>query len=45
MITAHDLVELLDLGGEQIKLVTLSACESAAVTAAEHLQQLGLAPA
>ena len=36
---------LLDLAADQIKLVTLSACESAAVTAAEHLHLLGLAPA
>ena len=43
-ITSEELVDLLDLGGEQIKLVTLSACESAAVTATEHLRLLGLAP-
>jgi hypothetical protein len=42
LISGTDLVELLDLGTEQIKLVTLSACESAAVTAREHLQLLGL---
>jgi tetratricopeptide (TPR) repeat protein len=45
VITSEDLVELLDRGRDQIKLVTLSACESAAVTAAEHLRQLGLGPA
>lgn len=43
-ITSDELVDLLDLGGEQIKLVTLSSCESAAVTATEHLRLLGLAP-
>ena len=43
-ITSGELVDLLDLGGEQIKLVTLSACESAAVTATEHLRLLGLGP-
>jgi hypothetical protein len=43
-ITSAELVGLLDLGSEQIKLVTLSACESAAVTATEHLRLLGLAP-
>lgn len=45
LITSTDLVELLDLAAGQIKLVTLSACESAAVTATEHLHLLGLAPA
>ena len=45
LITSEQLVDLLDRGREQIKLVTLSACESAAVTAAEHLRQLGLGPA
>ena len=41
VITSDQLVDLLDYGSDQIKLVTLSACESAAVTAKEHLQQLG----
>ncbi len=45
LITSTALVDLLDQGGDQIKLVTLSACESAALTAAEHLHLLGLAPA
>ena len=31
-------------GRDQLKLMTLSACESAAVTAGEHLRLLGLAP-
>jgi hypothetical protein len=44
LITTADLVDLLDLAADQIKLVTLSACESAAVTAAEHLRLLGLDP-
>jgi hypothetical protein len=43
LITSTELVDLLDLATDHIKLVTLSACESAAVTAAEHLQQIGLA--
>ncbi|WP_158841982.1 CHAT domain-containing protein [Saccharothrix deserti] len=45
LISSTELVDLLDLASDQIKLVTLSACESAAVTAAEHLHLLGLAPA
>jgi hypothetical protein len=45
LISSTDLVDLLDLAADQIKLVTLSACESAAVTATEHLHLLGLAPA
>jgi hypothetical protein len=45
LITSDDLVDLLDLTSDQLKLVTLSACESAAVTAQEHLRLLGLDPA
>jgi hypothetical protein len=45
LITSEDLVDLLDLTSGQLKLVTLSACESAAVTAQEHLRLLGLDPA
>ncbi|MFT7834935.1 CHAT domain-containing protein [Saccharothrix sp. BKS2] len=45
LITGTDLVDLLDLTSNQLKLVTLFACESAAVTAAEHLHHLGLGPA
>jgi tetratricopeptide (TPR) repeat protein len=45
LISSTELVDLLDLAADQIKLVTLSACESAAVTAREHLQLLGLASA
>ncbi|MCW3814072.1 CHAT domain-containing protein [Micromonospora sp. DR5-3] len=44
LVSSRELVGLLDLAGEQIKLVTLSTCESAAVTAAEHLRLLGLRP-
>jgi tetratricopeptide (TPR) repeat protein len=44
-IPSAELVELLGYTSEQLKLVTLSACESAAVTAAEHLHLLGLQPA
>ncbi|HEX5402871.1 MAG TPA: CHAT domain-containing protein [Pseudonocardiaceae bacterium] len=45
LISSTDLVDLLDLAADQIKLVTLSACESAAVAAGEQLHLLGLAPA
>jgi hypothetical protein len=44
LISSTELVELLDLGVDRIKLVTLSACESAAETAAEYLQLLELTP-
>jgi hypothetical protein len=44
LIPSTELVDLLDLGAEQIKLIVLSACESAAVTAHEHLRLLKLAP-
>ena len=36
LISSTELVDLLDLAADQITLVTLSACESAAVTAAEY---------
>ncbi len=42
LISSTELVELLDPARRQIKLVTLSACESAAATAAEHLRLLGI---
>lgn len=42
LITSTELVDLLDLASDQIKLVTLSACESAAITATEHLHLLGI---
>lgn len=44
LIRSEELVGLLDRGRDQIKLVTLSACESAATTAADHLRILGLGP-
>ncbi|MBU2668211.1 CHAT domain-containing protein [Actinoplanes bogorensis] len=44
LISSRELVDLLDLTSDQLKLVTLSTCESAAVTAAEHLRLLGLRP-
>ncbi len=44
-IPSTELVDLLSYTNDQLKLVTLSACESAAVTAAEHLHLLGLGPA
>ncbi len=43
-ITSTELVDLLDLAADRVTLVTLSACESAAVAAAEHLEVLGLGP-
>ena len=43
-ISTGDLVELIRAGRDQIKLITLSACESAALTAADHLRLLGLTP-
>ncbi|MGH8904948.1 MAG: CHAT domain-containing protein [Egibacteraceae bacterium] len=42
LISSTELVDLLDPARAQIKLVTLSACESAAATAAEHLRLLGI---
>ena len=42
LIPAPELVDLLDLAADKIKLVTLSACESAAVTAKQQLHLLGL---
>jgi tetratricopeptide (TPR) repeat protein len=41
-VSSTELVDLLDLAGEQIKLVTLSTCDSAALAASEHLRLLGL---
>lgn len=43
-ISSTELVDLLDFGSDQIKLIVLSACESAAITAEEHLRLLNLAP-
>jgi hypothetical protein len=45
LVSSSELVDLLDLASDQIKLVTLSACESAAVTAQQQLEMLGLLPA
>lgn len=42
LITSTELVDLLDLASDQIKLVTLSACESATASANEHLRKLGI---
>jgi hypothetical protein len=42
-MTAADIVGLLDLARERVKLVTLSACWSAALTAADQRRLLGLA--
>jgi hypothetical protein len=45
-VGAGDLADLLDVTRERLKLVTVSACWSAALTTAEHLRLLGLpAPA
>ena len=43
-ITAAELVDLLDLGRERVKLVTVSACWSAALTLAEQRRLLKLPP-
>jgi hypothetical protein len=44
LVSSTELVELLEPAAERVKLVLLSSCESAAVTAAEHLRQLGIEP-
>jgi tetratricopeptide (TPR) repeat protein len=41
-VTAADLADMLDLARERLKLVTVSACWSAALTAAEQRRLLGL---
>jgi hypothetical protein len=41
-VTAADLADLLDLAREHVKLVTVAACWSAALTAAEQRRLLGL---
>jgi len=41
-VTAGELTDLLDLARERLKLVTVSACWSAALTAAEQRRLLGL---
>ncbi|MCR3752775.1 CHAT domain-containing protein [Lentzea californiensis] len=43
-VSSTELVDLLELASGQIKLVTLSACSSAAVTADEQLSLLGITP-
>lgn len=42
VITSDQLVDLLDYGSDQIKLVTLSACESAAVSAKDVESGVGV---
>ncbi|HET9657575.1 MAG TPA: CHAT domain-containing protein [Kineosporiaceae bacterium] len=44
VIGTADLVDLVEAAADQLKLITLSACESAALTADDHLRLLGLAP-
>ncbi|MER5447214.1 CHAT domain-containing protein [Streptomyces sp. NPDC002764] len=44
LIETDELVELISAGSDQLKLITLSACESAALTAEDHLRLLGLTP-
>jgi tetratricopeptide (TPR) repeat protein len=44
VVTSEELVKLLRLGRGRLKWVTLSACLSAAATAAETLRWLGLEP-
>jgi hypothetical protein len=41
-VTAAELADLLDLARDHLKLVTVSACWSAALTAAEQRRLLGL---
>ncbi|WP_187280636.1 CHAT domain-containing protein [Microbispora sp. CSR-4] len=41
-VTADELAELLDLARERVRLVTVSACWSAALTTAEQRRMLGL---
>jgi len=45
LVGTEDLVELLSPLVDRVKLVTASACSTAAVTAAEQLRLLGLGPA
>ncbi|MFD9092905.1 CHAT domain-containing protein [Streptomyces collinus] len=42
LIETDHLVDLVGAAGDQLKLITLSACESAALTAEDHLRLLGL---
>jgi CHAT domain len=44
LVASPELVELLEPAAEHIKLVVMSSCDSAAVTAAEHLRLLGITP-
>ncbi|MFH8772159.1 MULTISPECIES: CHAT domain-containing protein [unclassified Streptomyces] len=44
VIDTDDLVDLIDAASDHLKLITLSACESAALTAEDHLRLLGLTP-
>ncbi len=44
VIGTAELADLLELGTDRIKLVTLSTCESATVTATVQLQHLGMMP-
>lgn len=44
LISSPELVDLLDPARSQLKLVTLSSCDSAAATAVEHLRLLGIGP-
>ncbi|GII02887.1 CHAT domain-containing protein [Planobispora takensis] len=43
-VPAADFVELLDLTADRLKLVTVSACWSAALKAADQLRALGVTP-
>lgn len=44
-VSSTELGDLLEPMADRVKLITISTCMSAAVTAAEHLQLLGLVPA
>jgi hypothetical protein len=43
-IPTDELVDVIDAGADRLKLITLSACESASLTAEDHLRTLGLNP-
>ena len=45
VVTTAELVDLIEAGSARLKLINLFACESAALTAEEHLRLLGLTPA
>jgi CHAT domain len=44
LVSSRELVGLLEEAAAQVKMVVMSSCESAALTAAEHLRLLGITP-